>query len=177
MLSVATTPVQFAEHVSRTLGHDVFVKRDDRTNARYGGNKVRKLVRFLADARTRGATDIVTLGAVGSHHVLATTIHGSAQGFAVHAVVVPQPRTAHVEQTVRADLVEGAHLVASAPSLGGFRRASLGSSQTCVRVSAASHISSGLAAARPSVPPGTWTPSPSCASSINAKTSPRGPTT
>ena len=110
---IAPTPVIKAEHVSRAIGRDVFVKHDDRSDPRYGGNKIRKLVHLLEHARARGATDLVTIGAVGSHHVLATTVHGSAAGFAVHAVVVPQPYTAHVEETVRADLAQGATLSAA----------------------------------------------------------------
>jgi 1-aminocyclopropane-1-carboxylate deaminase/D-cysteine desulfhydrase-like pyridoxal-dependent ACC family enzyme len=102
--------VEYAPRVSRAIGRDVFVKRDDLTNARYGGNKIRKLVHLLADAQSRGATDLVTLGAVGSHHVLATTVHGAALGMATHAVLVRQPYTPHVEETVRADLAQGASL-------------------------------------------------------------------
>lgn len=110
IVPVELTPVQRAEHVSRALGSDVWVKRDDLTHPRYGGNKVRKLGRLLAAARARGATDVVTLGAVGSHHVLATTVHAGALGFAVHAALVPQPYTAHAEETVRAALAQGADL-------------------------------------------------------------------
>jgi len=68
----------------------------------YGGNKVRKLEYLLADARARGATRLVTIGAVGSHHVLATTLYGGREGFRVEAALVPQPRTEHVVEVVRA---------------------------------------------------------------------------
>ena len=44
-------------------GFELWVKRDDRTNALYGGNKVRKLERVLAEVLARGATRIVTVGA------------------------------------------------------------------------------------------------------------------
>jgi len=100
-------------HVSRALGRDVFVKRDDRSHAVYGGNKIRKLVHLLADAQRNGATDVITVGAVGSHHVLATTIHAASLGMQTHAVLVPQPRTDHVEETVRADLAQNARLIAA----------------------------------------------------------------
>ncbi|MBI5518395.1 MAG: pyridoxal-phosphate dependent enzyme [Deltaproteobacteria bacterium] len=109
----STTLLSFAEHVSRALGRDVFVKRDNATHPRYGGNKVRKLEYLLADARRQGATDLVTMGAVGSHHVLATTIHGRGAGFQVEAVLTGQPYTPHVERNVRADLAQGATLYAS----------------------------------------------------------------
>jgi 1-aminocyclopropane-1-carboxylate deaminase/D-cysteine desulfhydrase-like pyridoxal-dependent ACC family enzyme len=70
----------------------------------YGGNKVRKLEHLLEDARARGAKRLVTVGAVGSHHVLATTYFGREAGFQIEAVLVPQPRTEHVIEVLRADL-------------------------------------------------------------------------
>jgi 1-aminocyclopropane-1-carboxylate deaminase/D-cysteine desulfhydrase-like pyridoxal-dependent ACC family enzyme len=83
------------------------VKRDDLTGDLYGGNKVRKLEYLLADARARGATRLVTIGAVGRHHVLATTLYGRREGFTVEAALVPQPRTEHVVEVVRAGLGQG----------------------------------------------------------------------
>ncbi|MFO0670503.1 MAG: pyridoxal-phosphate dependent enzyme [Polyangiaceae bacterium] len=50
---------------------------------------------------------LVTVGAVGSHHVLATTLFGGRAGLAVEAVLVPQPGTAHAERNLRADLALG----------------------------------------------------------------------
>jgi 1-aminocyclopropane-1-carboxylate deaminase/D-cysteine desulfhydrase-like pyridoxal-dependent ACC family enzyme len=83
------------------------VKRDDLTNGGYGGNKVRKLERVLGEARARGADRIVTVGAAGSHHVLATAYFGARVGLAVDAVLVPQPRTGHVLEVLRAALGQG----------------------------------------------------------------------
>ncbi len=85
----------------------LWVKRDDQTHPLYGGNKVRKLEYILADARARGATRLVTIGAVGSHHVLATTLFGVREGFSVEAALVPQPKTPHVVEVVRAGLANG----------------------------------------------------------------------
>ncbi len=97
------TPVQRLPSLSAP-GAELWVKRDDRTHDVYGGNKVRKLEYVLADARARGARRLVTVGAVGSHHVLATTYFGRQAGFEVEAVLVPQPRTDHVIEVLRADL-------------------------------------------------------------------------
>ena len=66
------TPAQRVDGLSAP-GSELWIKRDDRTNDVYGGNKVRKLEWLLADAKERGATRVVTVGAAGSHHVLATT--------------------------------------------------------------------------------------------------------
>jgi D-cysteine desulfhydrase len=97
------TPVERIESLGRP-GVELWVKRDDRTHEAYGGNKVRKLEWLLADAHARGAKKIVTIGAVGSHHVLATTYFGTRQGLEVEAVLVPQPMTPHALEVLRADL-------------------------------------------------------------------------
>lgn len=97
------TPVEPIPGLSAP-GCSLWVKRDDLTHHVYGGNKVRKLEYLLPDARARGAKRLVTVGAVGSHHVLATTYFGKQAGFEVEAVLVPQPRTEHVVEVLRADL-------------------------------------------------------------------------
>jgi 1-aminocyclopropane-1-carboxylate deaminase/D-cysteine desulfhydrase-like pyridoxal-dependent ACC family enzyme len=83
------------------------VKRDDRTSDIYGGNKVRKLEHIFERARARSARRIVTFGAAGSHHVLATTIHGRRAGFDVAAILTPQHRTEHAVQNLRCGLHVG----------------------------------------------------------------------
>jgi 1-aminocyclopropane-1-carboxylate deaminase/D-cysteine desulfhydrase-like pyridoxal-dependent ACC family enzyme len=82
-------------------GARLFCKHDDLTGTAYGGNKVRKLEHLLVEAKQRGARRIVTCGAVGSHHVLATAIYGRAQGFEVEAVLAPQLGTPHAEEVAR----------------------------------------------------------------------------
>jgi D-cysteine desulfhydrase len=81
------------------------------TSGVYGGSKLRKLEPLLEDAKKRGATKIVTIGAVGSHHVLATGVFGKLVGLQVEAVVLRQPRSAHVFETVRASIAQGVQLV------------------------------------------------------------------
>jgi 1-aminocyclopropane-1-carboxylate deaminase/D-cysteine desulfhydrase-like pyridoxal-dependent ACC family enzyme len=110
VIGVYPTSVEPLGPLSRP-GCALWIKRDDKTGVLYGGNKIRKLEHLLDDARRRGATRLVTLGAVGSHHVLATTIYGAQAGFAVEAVLVPQPRTDHVVANVRAGLAHGLRAV------------------------------------------------------------------
>jgi D-cysteine desulfhydrase len=105
------TPVQRIDALS-TGEAELWVKRDDCTHDVYGVNKVRKLEWLLADAHARGAKRLVTVGAAGSHHVLATTYFGTREGFEVEAVLVPQPRTDHVVEVLRAGLALGLHAVA-----------------------------------------------------------------
>jgi 1-aminocyclopropane-1-carboxylate deaminase/D-cysteine desulfhydrase-like pyridoxal-dependent ACC family enzyme len=92
-------------------GVDLWVKREDESAERYGGNKVRKLEFLLGEARRAGHTRIVTFGGTGSHHVAATAIHGGAQGFDVEAVLFPQPYDSHVRELLLADRAAGAKLI------------------------------------------------------------------
>ena len=64
----------------------------------WGGNKVRKLEWILPDADRRGAKTIVTFGATGTNHGLATAAYGRARGTRVALVVVDQPMNDRVAQ-------------------------------------------------------------------------------
>jgi D-cysteine desulfhydrase len=83
------------------LDDGFWVKRDDLTDSRYGGNKVRKLEHVLAIAVRRGGP-VLTAGAVGSHHVYATAVHAARLGLDVETVRFPQQRTPHVDAIDRA---------------------------------------------------------------------------
>ena len=91
------TPVERKEVASGEL----WVKRDDLTSVRYGGNKVRKLERVLARVRAFGARRIVTVGAAGSHHALATALYARDFGIDVEVVLVPQRYSCHVVENLR----------------------------------------------------------------------------
>ena len=53
-LGVFPTPIQRLDNISRLLGTNVYIKRDDLTGLGLGGNKVRKLEYLLAEARRQG---------------------------------------------------------------------------------------------------------------------------
>ncbi len=95
-LDIRRTPLETLQLDGRSL----LVKRDDLTATPYGGNKVRKLEFLLARARAQGATRLLTAGATGSHHALATTIYGRSLGFDVTVVLFPQHRTPHVRDVL-----------------------------------------------------------------------------
>jgi D-cysteine desulfhydrase len=100
------TPVQHLADLS-TSSTQLWVKRDDATGELYGGNKVRRLEHILEQARARGARRILTVGAAGSHHVLACSVYGRRAGFEVAAILTPQPRTEHAMNNLRAALGQG----------------------------------------------------------------------
>lgn len=89
---------------------ELWIKRDDISSAVYGGNKVRKLEFLLADAINRGANRVWTVGAIGSHHVLATSIYAKQAGLSVDVQHFPQPMTEHVRNNCLAVAATGANL-------------------------------------------------------------------
>lgn len=118
MIGRYPTPVEKLDG-SSTEASELWVKRDDRTGEAYGGNKVRKLEHILEQARKAGVRRIITVGAAGSHHVLATTLYGTRMGLRVAAVLTPQPRTRHVVDNLRAAVGLGleAHGARSMPEV------------------------------------------------------------
>lgn len=89
----------------------LYVKRDDGSCPLYGGNKPRKLEFAIGAARARGARRIVTSGALGTHHGLATTILAREAGLATTLVLIHQPVTAEVVRALLLDVAYGAELV------------------------------------------------------------------
>ena len=65
----------------------LYIKRDDCTGLAQGGNKTRKLMYLLADAKTKGATRIVTRGAMQSNHVRQTAAACALLGLKFDAVL------------------------------------------------------------------------------------------
>ncbi|MBQ1887291.1 MAG: pyridoxal-phosphate dependent enzyme, partial [Firmicutes bacterium] len=67
-LGIFPTPIQRLDNISRILGTNVWVKRDDMTGIGLGGNKIRKLEFLLADAIGQGAELVFTTGGAQSNH-------------------------------------------------------------------------------------------------------------
>lgn len=91
-------------------GASLMIKRDDLTSSAYGGNKVRKLEFLLGDALARGARAVITFGAYGSNHALATAVHARNLGLEPHVVLSPQPPTPYAAATLRAHVSIGSVL-------------------------------------------------------------------
>lgn len=79
-LGVIESPVQRAEMPD---GHELWIKRDDLDARQLGGNKVRAL-EFLLGGLESGSA-IVTVGGIGSTHVLATAVHAASLGVETRA--------------------------------------------------------------------------------------------
>lgn len=104
------TPVAPLPLLDTGTGARVWVKRDDLSSDVYGGNKVRKLEFILAAAKAKDARRLITVGAAGSHHALATAIYGRRLGFEVTLVLFPQEVTPHVRDVLRMEVAVGADI-------------------------------------------------------------------
>ena len=71
-LAILPTPMHRLDNISRILGTNVWIKRDDMTGIGLGGNKVRKLEFLLADAKAKGAEVVFTTGGAQSNHAMLT---------------------------------------------------------------------------------------------------------
>ena len=68
------TPIEPATRLRNLLPNapEIYIKRDDLTGYIAGGNKLRKLEYVMADVMAKGATTVITTGAVKSNHVRTT---------------------------------------------------------------------------------------------------------
>jgi D-cysteine desulfhydrase len=106
-LATLPTPVR---HLPNLPGN-LYLKQDNLTSSLYGGNKVRKLEFLLAEAKRANAQTVVTMGGIGSNHLLATALHAARQGLRTVGVVFPQPETDSVKRNLMADRGAGCELV------------------------------------------------------------------
>lgn len=84
-LSTLPTPLHEAHRLRAALGGAaacprILIKRDDLTSLGLGGNKARKLEYLVADAQARGATTLITTGAVQSNHARMTAAAACVAG-------------------------------------------------------------------------------------------------
>jgi len=105
------TPVEALDEVAAEYGiGTLLVKRDDRTSRSYGGNKVRKLEFLLGEAMDHEQQAVITFGAYGSNHALATAVHARAVGLEPHVVLSPQAPTPYARATLLAHAALGTHI-------------------------------------------------------------------
>ncbi len=65
---VDETPIEKLENISRDLGVEFYLKRDDLTKYGCGGNKLRKLEYLMQDALDKKATMVLTVGGGQTNH-------------------------------------------------------------------------------------------------------------
>lgn len=91
-LALAPTPILKLERLSRDLGVEVHVKRDDLTGLLESGNKVRKLEFLVGEALAQGADTLITCGTLQSNCCRAVSAVAARLGLrALLAVKGPRP--------------------------------------------------------------------------------------
>ncbi len=88
--AILPTPLYKLENLSRELGKNIYIKRDDMIGVALGGNKVRKLEFLLADARDKGADVVLTAGGPQSNHAMLTAACAAQLG--MKAILVLKKR-------------------------------------------------------------------------------------
>jgi D-cysteine desulfhydrase len=76
-----------------------------------GGNKVRKLAHTIPDAQARGKRTVLTFGALGSNHCVATAEACRDAGLRCVCVLVDQPEDDHVRRNLARMRAAGARTV------------------------------------------------------------------
>lgn len=95
------TPITKLEKLGKVIGgNNLYLKRDDVSGDIYGGNKVRKLEFTLPDAKRKNKDYVLTLGAAGSNHCVATTIYAKKIGIKNISLLFPQPNTKYLQKNL-----------------------------------------------------------------------------
>ncbi len=103
------TPVESAAWLGRG-GVDVWIKRDDMSSKLYGGGKVRKLEWLLANPPFDGQQPILSIGGIGSNHLVALALFLRQLDRRLHALTFDQVVTPHVEANLATLISLGAEL-------------------------------------------------------------------
>ena len=97
------TPVRELTRLGADRGRAPVWIKDDGAYSDFGGNKARKLEWLLAARRRRGKRTVLTGGALGTNHGLATARFAGRLGMRTVLILVPQPDSAHVRAPAPAD--------------------------------------------------------------------------
>lgn len=92
-LASLPTPVE-----ALPMAPNAWIKRDDISHPEYGGNKIRKLEFIVAEALAQGANRIITFGATGTNHGVATAMMCQRVGLACEILLFDQPDSATVRR-------------------------------------------------------------------------------
>ena len=104
----APTPLLPLENLSRDLGVQLFMKRDDLTGLAVGGNKARKLEFLIGQALAEGADTLFTAGWYHSNHALLTA---AAAGRAnLDAILFLKGKGPHYRGSLFLDSLTGAEI-------------------------------------------------------------------
>ena len=93
-----------------TIGGSVYIKEDNLSGTIYGGNKIRKLDFLLGEALAEEQKSVITYGAAGSNHALATAVCCRQLGLKAISILAPQQTSEHVRKNILMGHAVGAEL-------------------------------------------------------------------
>ena len=93
------TPLERLDNLSKMLGVELWIKRDDCTGLSTRGNKAHKLEFLIAEALERDADIVITHGATQSNHARQTAAAAARTGLACHVLL--EDRTGKPEPEYR----------------------------------------------------------------------------
>jgi len=116
------TPLYKVEKISKELGIELYLKRDDLTGPSvFGGNKIRKLEFLMGDAIEKGASYVITYGATQSNHAMQTATAANKCGLKpiLYLVAVVPPDESDLRGNLLLDKLLGAevHIIDLKPGM------------------------------------------------------------
>lgn len=112
------TPLSPLPRISEELGIRLYIKRDDLTDIGMGGNKLRKLEYYLADARAQDATMLLTVGGAQTNHGRLTAAAAAKFGFSC-AICALDEWPGELSSNLLLDRIFGAQVHLRRPVPGG----------------------------------------------------------
>lgn len=115
------TPFYRLDNLSRKLGVELYIKRDDFTGASlFGGNKIRKLEYLIGDAKKKGAEYVFTFGATQSNHAMQTVCSCNRLGIkpVLYLVAIVKPDEEDLRSNLLLDKILGAKMHIIEPEEG-----------------------------------------------------------
>ena len=103
------TPLEPMKRLSKELGADIWIKRDDCTGMSSGGNKTRKLEFLLAEAKRQGCDHVITTGGLQSNHCRQTAAAAARAGMGC-SLVLRGHRPDHLTGNMLLNKLFGAHV-------------------------------------------------------------------
>lgn len=107
------TPLYKLEKISKDMGVDIYIKREDFSGMTlFGGNKIRKLEYLLGDAEKKGCDTVVTYGATQSNHAMQTATAARRCGMEpiLYLAALVEPKAGDIRANLLLDAILGAEL-------------------------------------------------------------------
>ncbi|MHA1611834.1 MAG: 1-aminocyclopropane-1-carboxylate deaminase/D-cysteine desulfhydrase [Promethearchaeota archaeon] len=113
------TPVEKLDKLNERLGGmNIWIKRDDLTTPKYGGNKPRKFEFAFSHVLKKKKTRILTVGGIGTNHGLACAILSPEFGLETSIFMINQPLTNLVRKNLLCDYYFRAKLYYTKDTIG-----------------------------------------------------------